>query len=79
MTDQQLTVPVVDDLLAEHAAEALNGRANDLTVQGQRVDHPPDIVDHDIVQDLDMARSRIDGDVRDGGAIGVGRLGAVRE
>ena len=76
---QQLPVRIVGDLLAEHAAQALHRGADHLAVQCHRVDDAADIVDHDIVDDLDMAGLGIDRDMGDRGAVGVGRLGIVRE
>src|SRR6185295_3062432 len=71
---ERLAAGVVADLLAEHAAEPLHARAHDLPVQSKWIDHAPDVVDGDKVQDLDLPGRRIDRDMRDGRAIAVGRL-----
>ena len=76
--DQQLAVLVVGDLLGEDAAEPLHRRADHLPVQRLRIDDAADVVDHDVVEHLDTAGARIDRDMGDRGAVGVGRSSNCR-
>ena len=50
-------------MLEKHAAEALHHGAHRLAHQGDRIDDPPDVLDRDVVDHLDMAGLGVDRDV----------------
>ena len=66
----QLGVLVVDAVLVEPAADALDGAAADLLVGQQRVDHPAAILHHPVVQQPHHAGLDIDLDMRGMRAVG---------
>ena len=77
-SDQELPVAVIDDLLAQYAAQPLHGGADHLAMQGERVDDPADVIDHHVIDHIDPPGLGIDRHMGDRGAVGVGRPG-VRE
>ena len=56
---------VIDHLLAQGLADALDRAAVELAAHDHRIDDPADIVDRDIGDDLDGAGLRIDLDLAD--------------
>ena len=75
MVGQRLAVRVERHLLVERGADALRGAAANLAVDDHRIDQRAAVLDHDIVEDLDIAGRRIDRD--DGGMRGVAEGAAV--
>ena len=65
-------------MLEEQPAEALDDRAERLSVDDQWIDGAADILNHDVVKNGDMAGPRIDGDVRGLCAIGPGDVAGAR-
>src|SRR5580704_18131871 len=62
---QQLTVGVVDDRLAEDAAQTLRRAAHDLAFDQHRIDDVAAIVGDRVIRDLDPAGLAVDLDDRD--------------
>ena len=62
---ERLALRVEAHLLVERGADALRRAAADLAVDDHRVDQHAAVLDHDVVEDLDLAGLGIDGD--DGG------------
>ena len=59
---ERLTVLVVGDLFVECGAETLRDPADDLRLDEQWVHHRPAIMTDNVVEDLNDAGARIDGD-----------------
>src|SRR5262249_42937493 len=76
---QQLPVRIISEVFHEGAAQALDRGAKHLAVQGQRIDDAPDILDDEILEDLDPAGARIDGDMRGGSTVSISVLMVVLE
>ena len=69
-----MSVPVIDEMLQEGAAKALNDRSDGLSVQGQRIDDASDILDRDVVEKLDPAGLGVHRNMGGMCAIAVGAL-----
>ena len=67
---QRVAVGVVDEMLVERAADALHDSAGDLPFDHHRIDHHAAVLAHDVAQDADLARARVDLDRA--GVAGVG-------
>ncbi|MFY9788275.1 MAG: hypothetical protein WAK08_21505, partial [Pseudolabrys sp.] len=65
----------VDEVIEEHAAEALHHGAERLSVHQRGIDGTADILYRHIVQHCDMTGARVNGDVRGMSAVGVGAIG----
>ena len=63
---------VVLQVLEQRAAEALHHGADRLAIRRERIDHAPDVLDHQVIDELHMAGTRIDRDMRCGSAVGIG-------
>jgi len=65
-------LPVVDYLLHQSLAQSLCYATMDLALEADRVDHSADIVDNDITDDFERAGVRVDFDLTDMAAVGIG-------
>ena len=65
---------VIHDLLHEGLTDALGHAAMDLSRQGQGIDHGADIVDHEVADEVDGARVRVDLHLADVAAVRPGVL-----
>ena len=70
---------VINEVLQEGTAEPLDRAANRLAVQRQRVDNAADILDDETVDQFDIARARVDRDMRRRRSVGVGHPAVVAE
>jgi hypothetical protein len=76
---QQLPFCVIDEVFKEGAAQPLDHAADRLAVQCQRVDDAANILDDETVEQFDIARSRVDRDMRRRRSVGVGQPVVVAE
>ena len=65
---------VVHQMFHEGAAKPLHHRADDLSAQCERIDDPPAILDHHVVDEFHVAELGIDRHMGGVGAVGVGVL-----
>ena len=61
-------------MLEHRAAETLHQRADDLPAQRQWIDRAADVLDHEIFEEMDLPKLRIDGNMRHVRAVAVGVL-----
>ena len=76
---EELAAVVIDRTLEQRLADALRQPAMDLALDDHRVDDVAEIVDRDEAQDVDDAGRRLDLDLADVGARGIGEVRRVEE